>query len=146
MIYIGCDQGGLALKNELIPCLSARGLKFKDIGTFTAESVDYPDIAETLCRKISGQDDRGILICGTGIGMSISANKMPGIRAALCHDTYSARMARAHNNANVLVMGGRVIGPELAKEICGIFFSTGFDGGRHAVRVEKIMSLGSKNS
>lgn len=144
-IAIGCDHGALALKETVKKVLSELGMEMDDLGTFTEESVDYPDIAEKVCEKIAaGASDRGVVLCGTGIGISIAANKMKGIRCALCSDVYSARMARAHNDANVLALGGRVLGPGLAGEIVRTFFTQDFEGGRHERRVGKIMALEQK--
>ena len=144
MIAIGSDHAGYALKCEIIKHLEEKGIEFIDCGC-NGESVDYPEIAEKTCAKVvSGEADKGILICGTGVGISISANKIKGIRAALCGDWYSAKYTRLHNDANVLCMGGRVIGAGLATEITDIFLETEFEGGRHARRVEKIMKLEEK--
>lgn len=144
MLAIGCDHGGYALKCEVIKHLTERGIEFKDFGC-GGETVDYPDIAEKVCAAISdGKAERGILICGTGIGMSMAANKVKGIRAALCGDCFSARFTRLHNDANVLCMGARVIGTGLAMQIVDEFLDTGFEGGRHIARVEKIMKLEEK--
>ena len=144
MIAIGSDHAGYALKCEIIKHLEEKGIEFIDCGC-NGESVDYPDIAEKTCAKVvSGEADKGILICGTGVGISISANKIKGIRDALCGDWYSAKYTRLHNDANVLCMGGRVIGAGLATEITDIFLETEFEGGRHARRVEKIMKLEEK--
>lgn len=145
-ITIGSDHGAVALKAEVKRVLDGMaGVEVKDAGTFDESSVDYPDIAEKVCREVAaGQADRGIVLCGTGIGISIAANKIKGIRAALCHDVYSARMSRAHNDANVLAMGGRVIGFGPAAEIVRIWLDTEFSGGRHARRVAKIMALEEK--
>ena len=142
MISIGCDHGGFELKGEIIKYLKENGYDFKDYGTFSEESVDYPDIADLVCNSIkNGESELGILICGTGIGMSMCANKHKGIRAAMCSDTFSAKMTRQHNNANVLTLGGRTIGPELAKEVVKEFLTNEFLGGRHEKRVNKMMSL-----
>lgn len=145
-ITIGCDHGALELKEEVKKVLAEfESVEVRDVGTFTTDSVDYPDIAEKVCSDVtSGQADRGIVLCGTGIGISIAANKIKGIRAALCHDVYSARMSRQHNNANVLAMGGRVLGFGPAGEIVRVWVQTEFEGGRHARRVGKIMALESK--
>lgn len=141
MIAIGSDHAGYALKCEVIKHLEETGMQFTDCGC-SGESVDYPDIAEKTCTEVtSGRADKAILICGTGVGISMSANKIKGIRAALCGDWYSAKYTRLHNDANVLCMGGRVIGAGLACEIVDIFLGTEFEGGRHARRVEKIMKL-----
>lgn len=142
MIALGCDHGGFALMQEVIKCLDERGLAYKNFGTFSEDSCDYPAIAEPAAHAVaSGECDRGILICGTGIGMSIAANKIPGIRAALCGDSFSAEMTRRHNDANILVLGARVIGTGLALYILDIFLNTPFDGGRHARRVDMLRGL-----
>ncbi|MGN1118885.1 MAG: ribose 5-phosphate isomerase B [Oscillospiraceae bacterium] len=144
MIAIGSDHAGYALKTEVCKFLEAKGYEFTDCGC-GGESVDYPDIAEKTCAEVtSGRAEKAILICGTGIGISISANKIKGIRAALCGDWYSAKYTRLHNDANVLCMGGRVIGAGLAEEIVEVFLTTEFEGGRHARRVDKIMKLEEK--
>jgi len=141
-IGIGCDHGGFKLKEEIRKMFEEKGYDFKDLGTFSEDSVDYPDIALELARAVrDGRFDRGILICGTGIGIGIAANKVKGIRAALCHDTFSARAAREHNDANILTMGERVIGPGLAREIVNIWLETDFSGGRHTRRVQKISNI-----
>ena len=144
MIAIGSDHAGYGLKCEIIKHLEEKGVDFIDCGC-NGESVDYPDIAEITCAKVtSGEAEKAILICGTGVGISISANKIKGRRAALCGDWYSAKYTRLHNDANVLCMGGRVIGAGLAAEITDIFLETEFEGGRHARRVDKIMKLEEK--
>ena len=144
-IAIGCDHGALVLKESVKKVLAELGMEIDDVGTYTEESVDYPDIAEKVCGKVvSGDAERGVVLCGTGIGISIAANKIKGIRCALCSESYSARMARAHNNANVLALGGRVLGPELAGDIVRTFFAQDFEGGRHERRVGKIMALENK--
>lgn len=144
MIAIGCDHGGYELKLAVESYLNDRKLEFSDCGC-NGEKCDYPDIAVKVCEKItSGECELGILICGTGIGMSMCANKIPGIRAAVCGDTFSAKYTRLHNNANMLCMGGRVIGAGLALEIVSEFLDNGFEGGRHAVRVDKMMKLEGK--
>jgi ribose 5-phosphate isomerase B len=136
---IGCDHAGLELKNEIIKLLSALGIECIDYGTNTPESVDYPDFGEKVSEAVSsGKIERGILICGTGIGMSIVANKFPRIRASLCNDLFTAQMSRRHNDANVLVLGGRIVGKDLAKEIVKTWVNTPFDGERHAGRLKKI--------
>ncbi len=138
-VALGCDHGGFVYKQKIIDYLKARNIEFVDVGTYTREACDYPDIARSVTELVaSGQVDRGILVCGTGIGMSIAANKTRGIRAALCGDTYSARVSRAHNNANVLCLGERVIGEHLALDIVDIWLKTGFEGGRHKRRVDII--------
>ena len=144
-IAIGCDHGALALKESVKKVLAELGAEVDDIGTYTEDSVDYPDIAEKVCEKVvSGDAERGVVLCGTGIGISIAANKIKGIRCALCSEAYSARMARAHNDANVLALGGRVLGPELAADVVRTFFAQDFEGGRHARRVGKIIALENK--
>lgn len=141
-IAIGCDHGGLHLKQEIKELVTTLGHEVEDFGTHSTESCDYPDIAEPVAHAVTGgKADRGILICGTGIGIGISANKIKGIRAALCHDSFSAKYSRLHNDANILTMGERVIGPGLAKDIVTIWLNTEFEGGRHARRVEKISAL-----
>ena len=142
-ITIGSDHGGVELKEEVKMVLHEfSDVRVKDIGTFGRESVDYPDIAEKVCADVvSGKADRGIVLCGTGIGISIAANKIDGIRAALCTDVYSAIMARRHNDANVLALGGRVLGFGPAGEIVRAWIRTDFEGGRHARRIEKTMAL-----
>ena len=138
-VALGADHGGFRLKEDVVALLREMGVAHEDFGTFSTESVDYPDLARAVAEKVAaGTFDRGILCCGTGIGVAIAANKVPGIRAALCHDVYSARMSREHNDANVLAMGGRVIGPGLAGEIVRTFLSAEFAGGRHALRLAKI--------
>ena len=145
-ITIGSDHGAVELKEEVKKVLAEfEGVEVKDVGTFGKESVDYPDIAEEVCADVvSGAADRGIVLCGTGIGISISANKIKGIRCALCNEIYSAKMSREHNNANVLAMGGRVIGSEVAAQIVRTWMTTEFAGGRHERRVNKIMALENK--
>ncbi|QQK81658.1 ribose 5-phosphate isomerase B [Salicibibacter cibi] len=139
-MIIGSDHAGWSLKKEIIPLLEDLGIEYKDVGTNGAESVDYPDFARPVAEQVAaGNYDSGILICGTGIGMSMTANKVPGIRCALVNDVFSAEMSRLHNQANVLAMGERVIGPGLAKAIVEKWVSTEFEGGRHANRVEKVM-------
>ena len=142
-VAIGSDHAGYPLKEEVANALRDNGYDVEDLGTYSLESVDYPDIAVAVATEVAaGRFDRGILICGTGIGMTITANKVKGIRAGAVSDTYSARMARAHNNANVLGMGGRVVGPGLAHDIAKAFLDTEFEGGsRHERRVNKINAL-----
>lgn len=146
-IAIGCDQGALELKAAVKDVLAEfPEIQVEDVGTFTTDSVDYPDIAEKVCGKInSGEADRGIVLCGTGIGISIAANKIKGIRAALCHDVFSARMSREHNDANVLAMGGRVISFGPAGEIVRVWVTTEFSHAeRHQRRIDKVMALAEK--
>jgi len=138
-IAIGSDHGGFDLKEVIKERLTKDGYEVVDKGIETLQSVDYPDIALTVCKSVIEKEcDCGILICGTGIGMSIAANKLDGIRAALCCDTYSARMAKEHNNANIITLGARTIGTELAYEIVKAYLNAQFLGGRHEVRVNKI--------
>ena len=139
-ICVGCDHGAIELKKAVLEVLQEFShIETEDVGTFSEASVDYPDIAQRVCQRIvSGEADRGIVLCGTGIGISIAANKIKGIRAALCGDTYSARVSRAHNNANVLCLGSRVIGEHLALDIVDVWLKTGFEGGRHKKRVDMI--------
>lgn len=145
-IAIGADHGGLELKNFLCDSLSELGYEIIDKGTKTKESVDYPDIAKATCQEVlEGRADKAIVICGTGIGISIASNKIKGIRCALCSESYSARMAAQHNNANVLALGGRTLGPELALEIARSFFEHEFEAGRHERRVNKITALESED-
>ena len=142
MIAVCCDHGGLSLKQEVLRHLEEKGLEYKDFGTNSPESCDYPDIVKPLCQAIQrGECDKGVIICGTGIGISMAANKMKGIRAALYHDSFSAEFTRRHNDSNIIAFGARVIGPGLALQLLDIFLNTPFEGGRHAVRVEKMMAL-----
>ena len=142
IIGIGSDHGGFDLKEEMISFLKENGYQVKDFGTHSKESVDYPDFGRVVGEAVvAGEIDRGVVICGTGIGISISANKVKGVRAALCGDVYSARMSREHNNANVLAMGGRVLGVDLAKEILSTYLKSKFQGGRHERRVNKIAEI-----
>lgn len=141
-VAIGADHGGYRLKEDIKGLLEDLGVDYKDFGTHSIESVDYPDVALPVAQSVAdGLFDRGILICGTGIGIGIAANKVKGIRAALVHDTFSAHASREHNDANILTMGERVIGPGLARDIVTIWLATDFEGGRHERRVEKIMAI-----
>ncbi len=141
-IGIGCDHAGLELKLEILSLLKEMGVGCIDYGTTGSESVDYPDFGERVSEAVSsGKIERGILICGTGIGMSIVANKFPGVRASLCNDLFGARMSRLHNDANILVMGGRIVGKDVAKEIVRVWFSTAFEAGRHTKRLNKILRI-----
>lgn len=140
-IGLGSDHGGFELKEKVKKHLVSRGLDVIDYGAFSNESVDYPDMAKPVCQAVQGNKiDCGILFCGTGIGISISANKYKGIRAALCSDVYSAKMAKQHNNAQIICMGGRVIGEDLACMIADTWLDTEFEGDRHIRRIEKIHS------
>ena len=140
MIAIGCDHGGFELKQEIMAHLQARGLDYKDFGTYTAASCDYPSYARAVAQAVAGGEcERGILICGTGIGMSIAANKVPGIRAALCGDCFSAKATREHNDANILCLGARVVGGGLALMIVDTFLDSAFSGDeRHVRRISLI--------
>jgi len=141
-VAIAADHGGYRLKEEIKKWLSTTDIEVEDFGCTCEESVDYPDYALPVAKKVAAGDfDRGILICGTGIGMSIAANKVPGVRCALVHDTFSAKATREHNDTNVLAMGERVIGPGLALDIVKIWLETDFQGGRHERRVEKITQI-----
>ena len=142
MIAVGSDHGGFALKQALVAFLHERGDAVVDVGTMGDASVDYPDYARAVAERVSrGEAERGVLLCTNGIGMSIVANKFPGVRAALAHDATTARMAREHNDANVLVLGGGLLGAFLARELLDVFLATPFAGGRHLRRVEKIAAL-----
>jgi ribose 5-phosphate isomerase B len=142
-IAIGSDHAGFALKESLTAYLRQLGHQVVDIGTHSTEAVDYPDYAEALGRALlDGLAERGVLICGSGVGASVAANKLPGIRAGLCHDTYSAHQGVEHDEMNVLVLGGRVIGPELARELVTAYLGAMFTGEeRHRRRLEKISAL-----
>ena len=140
MIAIGCDHGGFALKQELIAHFKSKGINFKDFGCTSEEAVDYPDYAKAVSKAIlSGECEKGVLICGTGIGISMTANRIPGIRCALCHDVFSAEATRLHNDANIIALGGRVVGPGLAIKIVDTFLETQFSNEeRHIKRISKI--------
>lgn len=141
-IAIGCDHRGLNLKKHTIDLLSELGHEYEDFGCYDTSSVDYPDIGGKVAQAVAeGRVDHGILVCSTGIGMSIVANKVRGVRAALCHDTFSAQRSRAHNDANVLCLGEWVVGEGLAKEIIKAYLAAEFEWGRHAQRLEKVRSL-----
>ena len=147
MIALGSDHAGVQLKSEIGRFLRQRGLEIDDLGTHDESSCDYPDYAEKVGRAVvSGRAERGVLICGTGVGISISANKIPGVRAALCGDTFSARMSREHNDANVLCLGARVVGTGLALDIVATWLDAAFEGGRHQRRVDKIAALEGQTS
>ena len=135
-IAIGCDHGGYLLKQDILIWLEENDYEFEDFGCYNTESVDYPVYAEKVARAVaSGECEKGIVICTTGIGVSMAANKVKGIHCALCSDSYSAEMTRRHNDANVLAMGAGIIGPNMAKKITEVFLTTAFEGGRHARRV-----------
>ncbi|MBU8905876.1 ribose 5-phosphate isomerase B [Desertibacillus haloalkaliphilus] len=138
-VAIGSDHGGLSIKEEIKKMMDEAGIEYVDVGCDCTTSVDYPDYAIPVAEKVAAKEvDRGILICGTGIGMSIAANKVQGVRCALVHDLFSAKATREHNDSNVLAMGERVIGPGLALEIAKVWLDTDYEGGRHANRVGKI--------
>ena len=144
-VVIGCDHGGFELKQVLSAHLTEKGFQVVDVGTYDTASVDYPDIAQKACEKVlSGDCSWGVLVCGTGIGISMAANKVSGIRCALVGNEYSAEMTKRHNNANMLAFGGRVTGPDLAKNILNAYISATFEGGRHQTRIDKISALEEK--
>jgi ribose 5-phosphate isomerase B len=142
-VALAADHAGYALKQELAPSLRSLGHEVEDLGTFSPEPVDYPDVAERLARAVvSGSADRGVLICGSGVGASVAANKLPGVRAGLCHDTYSAHQGVEHDDMNVLVLGSRVIGTELARDLVRVFLEARFTHEeRHERRLRKIKAL-----
>ncbi len=145
MVAIGADHGGYALKEQIKMHLRELGYRFHDFGTFSEAPVDYPDVAEAVAIEVAnGKAWRGIIIDGAGIGSAIAANKIPGVRAANCHDLYTARNSREHNNANVLTLGSRNLGIDIVKEVVQVWLATGFGGGRHQRRVEKIVALEKK--
>lgn len=137
-ILLGSDHGGFKLKNIIIDYLNKQGYKTEDLGCYTEESCDYPIIAKAMAKKIQESDLKGILVCGTGIGMSIAANRYKGIRASHCTDTFTARMTRMHNDSNILCLGERITGAGLALDIVDIWLKTEFEGGRHTRRVEML--------
>ena len=142
--FVASDHAGFGVKNHVVAYLQSKGIEVVDLGPDSTDRVDYPDFAQKVCSSVllNKDEDKGILICGTGIGMSMAANKFDGIRAALCHDAYGAQMAREHNDANVLCMGERVSGVGVMENILDSWLSHSFEGGRHAGRVEKINLLG----
>ena len=143
-VALGCDHNGVDMKGQLMSLLNELGYEYQDFGCYDADSVDYPDVAREVAQAVGDRRfDTGMLICGTGIGMSITANKVPGVRAALCHDAFSARRAREHIDANVLCLGGQAIEQDTARDIAMAYLEAQFDGGRHARRVEKITALES---
>lgn len=147
MIIIGSDHGGLSLKSALKSYLNRRGVQVVDAGTNSDASVDYPDFGQKVAEMVvAGEAELGILICGTGIGMSIAANKIPGIRAALVTDVFMARMSKEHNNANILVLGGRVLDEQIACNLVEAWLDAKFEGGRHQLRLDKITALEMKYS
>lgn len=142
MIAIACDHAALEMKQTVMDLLTEKGVEYKDFGTYEAKSCDYPVFCARACKAVqSGECERGILICGTGVGMSIAANKFDGIRCSLCGDPYSAEMTRRHNDSNFLAIGARVIGPELAKMIVTAWLDTPYEGGRHQRRVDMIAAI-----
>ena len=142
MLALGCDHGGYPLMKEVIKYLEDNKIEFKNFGTFSEDSVDYPTYGKAVANAVAaGECEKGILICGTGIGISITANKVKGIRACCCSDHFSAKYTRLHNDANVLCLGGRVVGAGIACELADLFIETEFEGGRHARRVDKIMAI-----
>lgn len=144
-IAIGCDHGGIVLKPAIVETLEKRGIQVEDMGCYDTSSVDYPDYALKVAEAVSrGECDKGIVLCGTGIGISIAANKVRGIRAGVVHDEFTAEMISAHNNANVIAIGGRVVSPEMAAKMVGIWLDTPFQGGRHEGRVAKISAIEDK--
>lgn len=146
MIAIASDHGGYDLKIQIVKYLEEKGYAYKDLGTCECgKSVDYPDYGLAVAEAVAkGECEKGIVVCGTGLGISIAANKVPGIRAALCTDSYMARMSREHNNANILALGGRVVGVELAMDIVETWLKSEFQGGRHQTRVDKITAIENK--
>ncbi|NTW71660.1 MAG: ribose 5-phosphate isomerase B [Eubacteriaceae bacterium] len=144
-IALGSDHGGYDLKEIIKAYLEKNNYEVIDFGAFNKDSIDYPEIGEKVALAVKdGEAEKGIITCGTGLGISISANKVPGIRAALVSDTFSAKMSRAHNDANILALGGRVVGPDLALELVQTWLNTEFEGGRHGIRVDKIKNLETK--
>lgn len=144
-VALASDHGGVNIRKEVAKVMDELGIEYVDFGCDCSTSVDYPDYALPVAEKVAnGEFDKGILICGTGIGMSIAANKVKGIRAALVHDTYSAKVTREHNDSNILTMGERVIGPGLAREIAQVWLTGEFEGGRHANRIGKITDYENK--
>lgn len=146
-IAVGCDHGGLEHKNAIAEHLKSEGFEVEDFGIYENKSVDYPEIALKMANSIkNGENELGILVCGTGIGMSLAANKVNGIRAAACSEHFSAKYTRLHNNSNILCLGGRVIGIGTALELCDIFVNTEFEGGRHQRRIDMITEIEKSNS
>lgn len=144
-VALGCDHGGYHLKNDIIKHLESKNIEVEDFGTYSTDSCDYPDYALKVAEEVASKNyDFGILICGTGIGISIAANKVPGIRAALCSDTFSAHATREHNDANILALGARVVGPGLALDIVDTFLNAKFEGDRHINRINKISQIEKK--
>lgn len=146
-LALGSDHAGLSLKKEIMRYLEEKGIEFKDFGTYTADSCDYPDYAYAVAKEVSNKNyDFGILVCGTGIGISIAANKVKGIRAAACSDTFSAHACREHNDANIIAVGERVVGVGLALDIVDTFLKSSFQGDRHQRRIDKITDIENKET
>ena len=142
MIAMGCDHGGFALMQQVKAYLDEKGVAYTDLGCYSEASVDYPDIEKKVCAEVvEGRCEKALLFCGTGIGISMAANKVKGIRAAACSDWFSAKFTRLHNDANALCLGGRVVGPGLACEMVDVFLNTEFEGGRHQARIDKITAI-----
>lgn len=142
MIALGSDHGGFALKQAVKEYLDSKNIAYRDYGCYSEDSVDYPDMAKPACEAVvNGECEKALLFCGTGIGISMAANKIKGIRAACCSDYFSAKYTRLHNDANALCLGGRVVGSGLALELIEVFLNTEFEGGRHSARIEKIHAL-----
>lgn len=145
-LAIGCDHGGFALKEALLDHLKNKGVSFEDLGTYGLDSVDYPLYAAKVAHAVAdGKADLGLLVCSTGLGISMAANKVKGIRAAVCTDVYCAEMCRRHNNANILCLGGKVVDPDTAVKILDVFLDTQFDGGRHQRRIDQIAQIEEGN-
>ncbi len=145
-VAIGADHNGLELKKVIIEFLKEKNVEYEDLGTMSPEPIDYPDIAKKVAKAVAqGKFSRGILICGTGLGMDIAANKVRGIRATVCHDIYSAERSRKSNNAQIMTMGAQIIGPELAKKLVEVWLNSEFQGGRSAPKVRKIMEIEKEN-
>ena len=141
-VALAADHGGYELKEAIRKHLDEIGVAYKDFGSYTGEACDYPDMAEAACRAVvAGECDKALLFCGTGVGISMSANKIRGIRACCCSDAFSAEYTRRHNDANALCMGGRVVGPGLACQLVDLFLNTPFEGGRHEKRIAKLMAI-----
>ena len=144
-VALAADHGGYELKEAIRKHLDETGVAYKDFGSYTGEACDYPDMAEAACRAVvAGECDKALLFCGTGVGISMSANKVRGIRACCCSDAFSAEYTRRHNDANALCMGGRVVGPGLGIYLVDLFLNTPFEGGRHQRRIDKMMALEAK--
>lgn len=144
-VAVGCDHGGIVLKDSVVSTLKELGAEVVDLGTYSTDSVDYPVYGLKVAEAVaSGECDAGVLMCGTGIGISISANKVPGIRAAVCTNTYMAQLTKNHNNANIIALGGRVISPEEAKDIVKAWYTAEYEGGRHQRRLDMITDIEKK--